>query len=170
MVIDLTTYKEKNIDFDFVMAADEINLEDEAVKLSDAVKIRGKLVKGIAQTDIDGRISAAAELECSRCLQPARALLEFEFQAVYVTPENYTDAREVRLGGDDLEVAVFGGDKIDLAELAREQILLALPAQVFCREDCKGLCQKCRANKNLINCSCEEKEVDPRWAALKDLK
>jgi uncharacterized protein len=57
-----------------------------------------------------------------------------------------------------------------LTELVREQILLAVPEQVFCREDCKGLCLKCSANRNLIDCNCEEKEIDPRWAALKNLK
>jgi uncharacterized protein len=170
MIIDLTTHKDKNISFDFFIPAEEINLEDEAVKLNDAVKIQGNLAKGIVQVDIEGEISADVELECSRCLQAVRQFLGFPFQAVFVTPENYTDEREVQLGSEDLEVSIFNGDKIDLTELTREQIVLAVPAQVFCREDCKGLCQKCGANKNLINCNCEEKEVDPRWAALKDLK
>ncbi len=170
MIIDLTTITDKNTSFDFFIPADEINLEDEAVKLNDAVKIQGNLIKGIAQTDVRGKIAADVELECSRCLQTVQNFLEFPFQAVFVTPENYTEEREAQVGIEDLEVSIFGGDKIDLKELAREQILLALPAQVFCLEECKGLCQKCGANKNLINCSCEEKEVDPRWAALKDLK
>jgi uncharacterized protein len=52
----------------------------------------------------------------------------------------------------------------------REQILLNLPEQVFCKEDCKGLCQKCGANRNLIDCKCDSDETDPRWAALKNLK
>lgn len=170
MIIDLTMITDKNTSFDFFIPADEINLEDEAVKLNDAVKIQGNLIKGIAQTDVRGKIAADVELECSRCLQTVQNFLEFPFQAVFVTPENYTEEREAQVGIEDLEISIFGGDRIDLTELARKQILLALPAQVFCLEDCKGLCQKCGANKNLINCSCEEKEVDPRWAALKDLK
>ncbi len=170
MVIDLTTLKDTNASLDFFIPADEINLEDEAVKLNGAVKLQGNLTRGIAQTDINGSIAADVELECARCLQTVREFLEFPFQAVFVTPENYTEEREVQVGFEDLEVSIFGGDKIDLTELAREQILLALPAQAFCREYCKGLCQKCGANKNLINCSCEEKEVDPRWAALANLK
>lgn len=170
MVIDLNAHKERSFRFGFNIPAAEINLEDEALRLSGAINIEGTLNKGIAQTDIDGRISADAELECSRCLQPARQSLDFPFKAVFVTAENYTDAKEIQLGAEDLEVSIFGGDRIDVAELAREQILLALPAQVFCREDCEGFCQKCGANRNLVNCSCEEKEADPRWAALEDLK
>lgn len=170
MIIDLTTYKDKHIPFDLTIPAEEINLEDEAVSVADAVKIRGKLSKETAQTDVAGEIATVANVECSRCLQPVRQPLDFAFTASFVTPDNYTDAREIQVGIDDLEVAVFAGDKIDLTELAREQILLAIPVQVLCREDCKGLCQQCRADKNLVDCSCVEKEVDPRWAALQDLK
>jgi uncharacterized protein len=170
MIIELTTHKDKNFSFDYFIPAEVINLEDETVKLNDAVKIQGNLAKGIVQVDIDGKIYADVELECSRCLQAVRQFLEFPFQAVFVTPENYTDEREVQLQSEDLEVSIFGGDKIDLTELAREQILLAAPAQVFCQEDCKGLCQKCGANKNLINCNCEEKEVDPQMGGFKRFK
>ena len=58
----------------------------------------------------------------------------------------------------------------DSVEVVREQILLAMPEQVFCWEDCKGLCPKCGTNLNLIDCKCADDEVDPRWAALKSLK
>ena len=67
-------------------------------------------------------------------------------------------------------LAAFEGDSIDLDELVREQILLALPTRHLCREDCKGLCQKCGADLNAGDCSCEQGETDPRWAALADFK
>ncbi|HEX8637491.1 MAG TPA: DUF177 domain-containing protein, partial [Pyrinomonadaceae bacterium] len=68
------------------------------------------------------------------------------------------------------DIAVLDNNKIDVAEIVREQILLNLPEPVYCRDDCKGLCPQCGANRNLIDCKCEEKEIDPRWAALKGLK
>ena len=61
-------------------------------------------------------------------------------------------------------------ESLDLKEIIREQILLNLPEQVFCTPDCKGLCPKCGANRNLIDCNCNETEIDPRWAALKNLR
>jgi uncharacterized protein len=70
----------------------------------------------------------------------------------------------------DLDVDAITSDELDLKEVVREQILLNLPEQEFCGEDCKGLCQKCGTNLNLIDCKCEETEIDPRWAALKNLK
>lgn len=170
MIIDLAPLKDKTTRFEFLLPAEEINLEDEAVKLTGAVKVAVSVTKGIAQTDVAGEIAAPVSLECSRCLEPVQSSFKFPFRAVFITPENYGDEREMQVGFEDLEVSIFDGDRIDVAELTREQIVLAIPTRIFCREVCKGLCGKCGANKNLINCNCEEKEVDPRWAALRDLK
>jgi uncharacterized protein len=170
MKVDLSTAEGSPILFEFFLQPDEIDLENEVAKLKSPVRIEGKLTKRIAQTDVEGNICAEVELECTRCLQPVESLLEFSYEAVFVTPENYTEEKETELRAQDLEVSVFPGSEIDLTELAREQVLLNLPAKVFCTEDCKGLCQKCGANRNLIDCNCEEKEIDPRWAALKNLK
>jgi uncharacterized protein len=170
MIVDVVSLKDTQTSFDFSIAPEEIDLEGETVTLKDAVKVEATLKKGIAQTDVRGKISARTETECNRCLQAVEMSLEFPFDAIFVTGENYTQEKEAELKADDLEVSVFEGDKIDLTELVREQILLNLPAQAFCREDCQGLCQKCGANLNLIDCNCEEKEIDPRWSKLQNLK
>ncbi len=170
MIFDVALLKDAQTSFDFQVSPDEIDLEGETIKLKKAVEVVGKLKKGIAQTDVLGEISAEIEAECNRCLQSAEVTLDFPFEAVFVTPENYTQEKESELRIGDLEVSVFEGDKIDLTELVREQILLNLPTQVFCRKDCRGLCQKCGANLNLIDCNCKEEEIDPRWSALKNLK
>jgi uncharacterized protein len=170
MIVDVTSLKDAQTSFDFQIAPEEIDLGGEALNLIDAVSVQGILKKGIAQTDVHGKISAKIEVECNRCLQAAEVNLEFPFDAVFVTLENYTQEKEAELRTDDLEVSVFEGDEIDLTELVREQILLNLPSQVLCREDCQGLCQKCGANLNLIDCNCEEEKIDPRWSALKKLK
>lgn len=170
MIIDLITLKESPFHFSVSLAPEEIDLDDETVSLKSAVAVEGDLIKRIVQTDVEGEIDADVEIECARCLQTAGEQLKIPFSVSYVAPENYTAEREAELKEDDLQIAAFDGDKIDLAELAREQILLNLPEQFYCRADCKGLCEKCGANRNLIDCSCEEKEADPRWAALKKLK
>ena len=51
----------------------------------------------------------------------------------------------------------------------REQVLLATPVKLVCREDCKGLCPHCGSNLNVEPCNCQQPS-DPRWAALSDLK
>ncbi len=170
MIIDLITLRDSPHEFEFSFAPEEIDLDSEYAELKNAVRVKGKLTKHIAQTDVAGTISAELKLECSRCLQKIDNDLEFAFEAAFVTPENFTASKEAELNANDLDVSVIEGNEIDLTELVREQILLNLPEQVFCREDCKGLCEKCGANRNLIDCNCKEKEIDPRWAALKNLK
>lgn len=170
MIVDLTTLKDAQTSFDFSIVPDEIDLEAGAIKLKDAAEVEGNLKKGIVQTDVRGKVSARIEAECNRCLQAAEVFLDFPFDAVFVTRENYTQEKEAELRADDLEVSVFEGDEIDLTELVREQILLNLPTQVFCREDCRGLCQKCGVNLNLVDCNCGEEKIDPRWSALRNLK
>lgn len=169
MIVNLLTIKDAEFKFDFLLKPSEVDLESDEAKLTNDVKVAGKLKKGIAQTDVEGNIIARIEIECSRCLQTAEQSLYFPFNAVFVAPEHYTDEKEAELKADDLDVSITVDDKIDLKELVREQILLAIPAQILCREDCKGLCQECGASRNLIDCRCEEKEVDPRWQGLREL-
>jgi uncharacterized protein len=170
MIVDLAKLGNSAVPFDFTIQPDEIDLEGEDISLKSAVKVAGDLRKGIVQTDVKGKISARAALECTRCLTEIEQDLDVSFEAAFVGAEHYTEAKEAELKGEDLDVSLLEGDEIDLNELVREQILLNLPEQVFCSEDCKGLCEKCGANRNLINCNCEEKEIDPRWSALKNLK
>jgi len=170
MIVDLITIKDQTSWFDFSIEPPDIDLESETARVKNVVEVRGKLKKGIVQVDVEGKISAGIEVECDRCLQPVEKSLEFPFDAAFVTADNYTQAKEAELKQDDLEVSIYAGDKIDLGELAREQIILSLPEQTFCRDDCKGLCPQCGINRNLVDCNCEEKEVDPRWQGLRELK
>jgi uncharacterized protein len=170
MIVDLTKLESSFRAFDFIIQPEEIDLDTESVKLKSVISVKGELKKGIVQTDARGEISAAISLECTRCLTETEQELEFPFEAAFVAPENYTEAKEAELKDADLDVSILKDDEIDLSELVREQILLNLPEQVFCTEECKGLCEKCGANRNLIDCNCEEKEIDPRWSALKNLK
>jgi uncharacterized protein len=67
-------------------------------------------------------------------------------------------------------VSYYQGEGLLLEDALREQVLLALPLKVICREDCRGLCPHCGTNLNIGQCSCAEPAEDPRWAALKDIR
>ena len=170
MIVDITTLQSPILPLDFELQPEEVNLVDESIELKSAVKVTGELKRGIVQTDIAGTIAAEVSLECSRCLKTVEQNLEMPFAAAYIAEEDYTQAKEAELNETDLDVSMFAGDKIDLTELVREQILLSVPTQILCKEDCQGLCEKCGADRNLIDCKCEETEIDQRWAALKNLK
>lgn len=62
------------------------------------------------------------------------------------------------------------GVEINLAALAWEEFLLALPEKILCREDCRGLCRNCGQNLNQGDCACKREDLDPRLEKLRSLK
>lgn len=155
---------------DVQIPVEKIDLDVGNVRLVDTVGFAADAVQNAAGVDIKGNIDYKAEIDCTRCLNPVSREASIAFDINYVSPEHFASATEHEIHGDDLETDVLEDDRIDVREIVREQILLDLPEQMFCSEDCKGICPKCGADRNLINCDCDEKEIDPRWAALKDLQ
>lgn len=146
----------------------EIDLEGEATLTGDAV-LKGEIVADEKRIRLTGSIGADLELGCTRCLEPVRHTAEIDFEDIFIGPEDEPLVADAEVPTSDLDESIAVTGEIDLAETVREQILLALPEQIYCRDDCKGLCPQCGSNRNLIDCSCAREEIDPRWAALKDL-
>jgi len=70
----------------------------------------------------------------------------------------------------EAEIGYYQGEGLLLEEAVREQVLLALPLKMICREDCKGLCPQCGQNLNEGPCSCTAPNHDLRWSALKEIR
>ena len=170
MIIELSSLDDNPRPVDLTIAGEEIDLDVEGAKVVGQVTARGEVAKRIAQTDIRGHIDATTVMDCVRCLQPVERPVSVDFEVAYVDPEHFAADKEKEVAADDLETDVLESDTLDLKDVVREQILLDLPIQVFCSEDCKGLCEKCGGNLNLVTCNCQDDEVDPRWSALKNLK
>ncbi|MBK8466904.1 MAG: DUF177 domain-containing protein [Chloracidobacterium sp.] len=147
----------------------EIDLEGEDATLKGKTEFAGESQRLDGKAHIRGAIRADILLNCTRCLEPVENQVEVVFEDIFVNAIEEPNADEIEVGVDKLDESLVIDGKIDIAEVVREQLLLALPEQVFCKEDCKGLCAKCGANRNLIDCKCADNEIDPRWAALKNL-
>lgn len=63
-----------------------------------------------------------------------------------------------------------GAVELDISQEIRDLVILSLPYQLFCRENCRGLCAGCGANLNEEECRCESAEINPRWGVLKRLR
>jgi uncharacterized protein len=169
MIINLIQIEDQH-SFSFIIEPSLIRFDDEIVSLSKHLQLSGLLEKKIVQVDITGEISGEIALICSRCLENSSKKIENTFKISFVTQEYFTTETEAELKEEDLDVSLYDGETIDLIELAREQMLLEVPMHFVCKVDCKGLCPKCGGNLNNQTCSCETKEIDPRWGALKKLK
>jgi uncharacterized protein len=103
-------------------------------------------------------------------LQPVEAPVSADFTLDYITGSEYESSEVAELTEAEMSVAVFDGEGLDVDEIVKEQILLAVPTRMLCREDCKGICPECGIDRNTGECSCVADNIDPRWAALKNLK
>jgi uncharacterized protein len=118
---------------------------------------------------VTGRVHTRLELECGRCLERFDIPVDSAFELRYVQAAENTGEDEREVEEDDLTTAYYRDETLDLADLMREQLQLALPMKPLCTERCKGLCPVCGTNLNLMTCACAPKWEDPRLAALKGL-
>jgi uncharacterized protein len=109
-------------------------------------------------------------LICGRCLE------EFPYRAeeqltLYCTAAGPGAAKgEAELSAEELDVTYLDEGRIDTDQLLRESLLLNLPVQPLCREECRGLCQRCGANLNEGPCGCGPADGDPRLHVLRTLR
>jgi uncharacterized protein len=169
MRIELASLEGGKGAFAHTYAPDELVLEDDRVRLLEAPAVSGNVRQHGNRVRVSGRVIARAQVECDRCLKLVELPIDSQFKLEYVTAEDYRAQQIVELTEEDLDLSVFDGEAIDIDELVKEELLLAVPDQVLCVETCKGMCPVCGVNKNSVACECEAQETDPRWAGLKKL-
>jgi len=153
-----------------VYAPGELQFKDDRVRLKGPAEVSGTLVLKGKRLLLHGRLVARAEVDCDRCLALVEVPVEAQFSLQYVTRLEYESSQAVELDEADMTISVYDGEAIDLDEMVSEQLLLEIPERALCREDCKGLCPTCGADRNIRECTCESAEIDPRWAALKNCR
>lgn len=168
------------------------------LRRSTALEVSFKRVSG--RVHVKGRFTVEVVVPCKRCLkeQALEIPVEFSLRMVPHAEEKSRDDDEGTgaVGGhrkagkrrrdraddeaeevgasfelDEIDAEPFDGKTIELDPIVREQLLLALPVTVVCKEDCRGLCAKCGQDLNEKDCGHGGvREVDPRLAKLKDIK
>ncbi len=111
---------------------------------------------------VSGAVSGVAVGECIRCLEEVRLSLETSIAELFSYPENQVAE------DDDEDVRLVEEDLINLEPALRDAVVLALPFQPVCREDCPGLCSECGA---LLadDPGHQHENADPRWSALQGI-
>ena len=118
---------------------------------------------------IQGRISTTIEAVCDRCLGTARFPIDTPFDLFYRPEGDLPDEDEVAIDEGEAEIAFYTMPGLVLEEIVAEQILLQLPMQRVCGENCEGICPICGKNRNETSCGCTAAPVDDRWSALRNL-
>ncbi len=103
------------------------------------------------RVSVSGTVGCRVRLECSRCLEPfetalqADVAIEFEEGTPPVRDEDVVQ-------DEDADVSWYTAPYLDLGDDLRQIVLVAAPPFPVCREDCKGLCPDCGANRNTTAC------------------
>jgi len=141
----------------------EVPVADPALADLDTVPIRPVAVSGRLMASgpgsyyWEGRVRTEVRVTCRRCLAPVTAEVADEVRLLFTEDEDNDDPSAVIIPPRATE--------IELAEVIREALILAVPEYPLCRDDCRGLCPRCGADLNDGPCGCRP-EADPRWAAL----
>ena len=170
MRIELEKLEDGKGSFANVYRPDDLNPVDERVRLTEAASVTGNVRRAGHEVFVNGHVETRVQVECDRCLKPVELPVSVDFALEYIPGADYESGFATALSEEQMSVDVFDGEAIDVDEIVKEQILLALPARTLCLEDCKGICPECGIDLNTGQCNCSAEAVDPRWAALKSFK
>lgn len=113
---------------------------------------------------MEGRAALTLSIPCSRCLEPVDVPFELDiFQELDMDASEADRVRELN------EQPYVSGYYLDVDQLIGNELLLNLPMKVLCREDCKGICNRCGMNLNRGSCSCDRSLPDPRMSVIQDI-
>jgi DUF177 domain-containing protein len=160
---------DEHLDRTFEASAFDTPGQSEEYRIAAPVHLLLDIHKDRDAVKVTGRVETRLGLECGRCLEPFQIPVDSVFELHYVPHGGNTGEGEREIVEDDLTTAFYEDNTLDLGELVREQLQLALPMKPLCAEDCKGLCAECGTNLNKSTCGCAPKWEDPRLAALKGL-
>ena len=115
-----------------------------------------------------GRLRASLELTCSRCAELFSMPLQFNIEEEFRPTLDIATGATLPVPEDDEEATrIDEHHELDLTEVIRQDMLLAIPPFPICRSQCAGLCPQCGQNWNDGPCECKHDDIDPRFQALK---
>jgi uncharacterized protein len=119
---------------------------------------------------IQGRYTVELKATCDRCLMEVRFPLDVGFDLFYQPASVIARDEEIEIDEGEAEIGFYDNGGLELEDILREQILLALPMQRVCSEGCKGICPVCGKNRNQSGCDCHTSPTNDVWGALRNLE
>jgi len=170
MRIDVSELELSPLRYSGELSQQELGFDPRDVLIRGKVRIDLLVEKRGYDVLVRGTLKAQAELSCSRCLEPVEVGIASDFDQLYESNAAHRLTGEIALQEKDTDIAFFSGNTIEINDIIREQVLLAVPMKPICREDCKGLCPHCGKNMNLNTCDCGNLFSDPRLAELSKIR
>ena len=171
MFLSVRELEVKSVRFEKTLAPGVLSFELEDVKQAGPLTAAGtvELISSSEEIDVVGNLHVEMTGACDRCLEPLSLPVHCEFRLAYYPVDDAGDKPEAEIKSSEAEVAYYQGNGLELNDVLREQVLLSIPMQKLCREDCLGICPHCGQNRNLAICAYRVEAVDERWSALINL-
>jgi len=119
--------------------------------------------------EASGSFAVEGECPCDRCSETVNVRMEKEFRTLFVPRDRGPGGGDLELLPDDLDLGFYDGAGIEVDDIFWEQVVLALPAKILCREECRGLCPRCGADRNREECGCPAETPETPFDVLKTL-
>lgn len=148
---------------------DRLELKDEEATLAGPVSGSVRLHRTNQGIFVDGNVHVPVQMECSRCLKPVIQELDFPLREQYYPTIDVNTGAPLPPPDDELAFPIDRNHLLDLREAIRQDLVLALPMTVLCKEDCAGLCSQCGKDLNEGLCDCQPETTDARFASLREL-
>jgi uncharacterized protein len=173
LVIEIPRIPPEGLNVEEALDSHNLHLEGETeFRLGSGARVACKvdLVDGTT-VHVRGRLQGSIATGCGRCLEDYELPVGQELDLFYLPralgrPQE--QGEEVELGDRDVVVGYYDGERLDLGEVLREQIIVGLPLRRLCRDDCRGRCASCGQDRNKVTCGCSAPEEigDSRLAPL----
>ena len=170
MFLEIRELEQKPIRFEQTLPIGAILFDSEIEQQSPLVASgTAEFHSSTEEIRVQGKLRVTLAMHCDRCTEPFTRDIEEEFDLIYVPAPETSPGAEIAIGPSDSHVGFYDGPGLELNDILQEQVLLALPLQLVCREECQGICPQCGQNRNETECHCQTKVSDDRWSALRNL-
>ena len=154
----------------------EFELDDDIGGLDPLIVPRSNLVGWVKFTHAgqnilaEGRAKVDLELVCARCAEPFVQSVTVNVLEEFEPSIDAATGRILEATHEDPALIIDNHNMLDLSEVIRQNLILAMDQYPHCRQNCPGLCPQCGANLADGPCGCKEEPADARWSALEALR
>lgn len=143
-----------------------VPIPEQGITFREACRVTGCVTNRSGYISLRLHAEVPYEAECARCLRPVVRTQTVDLDKTVAAEDSLEDAESDEV---ELDYVLIRDGALDVETPLTEQLLLALPTKILCKEDCLGLCPKCGHDKNEGECGCVLHEPDPRLACLAEL-
>lgn len=169
MRIELESPEDSGGRFARTYESEQLSFDESELRLIEPVEVKGRIRRKNGEVELSGELHTKGLVPCARCLKEVEIPIDVDFAERFAAAVSWRHEEQHELSKDDLNLGLVE-EAIELDDVVKEEILLALPTQVLCDQNCKGICPGCGSDRNAGDCNCKSEQVDLRWEKLKDLR